>query len=96
VSAKHCPDCKIAFPEKNAAGNPPPEECPRCGKSLAEYKGDLKRAGKPKGEVDLTVEFTDSVGDEERRLVLQALQQTEEVKRTGINDLEPPEEVYIK
>ena len=95
MSAKYCECCKVVFPETNDAGNPPPEACPKCGNNLAEYTGAFKKA-KPKGDLDLTVEFTEDVGEAQRRQVIQALQSTQQVKRTPISELKPPEDVYLK
>ncbi len=93
MSAKFCRYCKIVFPKMNDAGSPPPETCPKCGNNLVEYTGTFK---KPKAEDGLTVEFTEDVSEEQRRQVIQALQNTEQVKRTPISELKPPEDVYIK
>lgn len=83
---KRCPDCRIVSPGVDGFGDPTPDECHICGRKLEKYTGSMKPVKSAKATEDLTVEFGDDISEDERRSVIQALQQTDQVKHTDAKE----------
>ena len=69
---RRCAKCRIVYPKVDGAGDPAPLVCVMCNQKLVEYKGSFR-----KNSQKLTVEFGDDITADQRREVLQALQQVD-------------------